>query len=618
MARWHESGLAAEIAHHFAEADAPAQEVGWRVRSATDAEAVYAWDEAAHQWQRVIRLWDRVPAAARAGLDLAQAYLSAAAAQDHAGNGVAAGQLAERAVARLAGTAGAETVVRLYGALGRFRGFDSPPASEAALVVAVTVGETIPASRDFVRALRSLARVRSDRGHPEDERPLMVRAFQVAQDAGYLAEQKSLLAELAWLAMADGDIAEAIDGFDRAASITPLPEDPSVEALVALNHTDALLRLGELQQAVEVGTRTITWAEWHGVSRSRQFLGVRCNLVEAQVECGDLDGAARAIDPVTDESATRDSVHVHLYRVDLDTLRGRFGEAAARWAQCAELLASDADPELGYVVALTRCRLDLWRGEVAVPAGAVVSLERYCRTDGAPFAGELFVLLLRAGADVAERARASGDHDLLAGAADVAARLADLRAAATVDPLADRVVPANAHADLLCWQAETSRLRGESDVAAWQRAVQAWDGLGRPHRAAYARWRQAEAVLDGGSTRAPVAGLLRAAATQAAGHVPQSRAISDLARRARIRLTEADNGAPPAEPRPTGRYGLTPRELAVLQLLGQGRTNPEIGATLYISPRTVGVHVANILRKLDVATRVQAATLAERAGLLDR
>jgi DNA-binding NarL/FixJ family response regulator len=63
-------------------------------------------------------------------------------------------------------------------------------------------------------------------------------------------------------------------------------------------------------------------------------------------------------------------------------------------------------------------------------------------------------------------------------------------------------------------------------------------------------------------------------------------------------------------------YGLTGRELAVLRLVAAGRTNAEIGAELYISPKTTGVHVSNILRKLGVSGRVQAAAWAERAGLL--
>jgi DNA-binding CsgD family transcriptional regulator len=53
----------------------------------------------------------------------------------------------------------------------------------------------------------------------------------------------------------------------------------------------------------------------------------------------------------------------------------------------------------------------------------------------------------------------------------------------------------------------------------------------------------------------------------------------------------------------------------VLRLVAAGRTNAQIGAELFISPRTAGVHVTNILRKLGVSNRVQAAALAERAGL---
>jgi DNA-binding NarL/FixJ family response regulator len=68
---------------------------------------------------------------------------------------------------------------------------------------------------------------------------------------------------------------------------------------------------------------------------------------------------------------------------------------------------------------------------------------------------------------------------------------------------------------------------------------------------------------------------------------------------------------------PTQPFGLTDRELAVLQLLAKGKTNSEIGAALFISRKTASVHVTNILRKLEVASRVQAATVAQRNGLLE-
>lgn len=55
----------------------------------------------------------------------------------------------------------------------------------------------------------------------------------------------------------------------------------------------------------------------------------------------------------------------------------------------------------------------------------------------------------------------------------------------------------------------------------------------------------------------------------------------------------------------------------MLRLLATGATNRQIGATLYISPSTAGVHVTNILRKLGATSRTHAATIAGHAGLID-
>jgi DNA-binding CsgD family transcriptional regulator len=62
-------------------------------------------------------------------------------------------------------------------------------------------------------------------------------------------------------------------------------------------------------------------------------------------------------------------------------------------------------------------------------------------------------------------------------------------------------------------------------------------------------------------------------------------------------------------------FGLSKRELEVLALISQGRTNREIGDRLFISQKTVGVHVGNILAKLGVSGRVEAAAVAIRLGL---
>ena len=60
--------------------------------------------------------------------------------------------------------------------------------------------------------------------------------------------------------------------------------------------------------------------------------------------------------------------------------------------------------------------------------------------------------------------------------------------------------------------------------------------------------------------------------------------------------------------------GLSRRELEVVRLIAVGRTNREVAQELYLSPRTVDMHVRNILRKLDCRSRVEAA---HRAGELD-
>jgi DNA-binding CsgD family transcriptional regulator len=61
--------------------------------------------------------------------------------------------------------------------------------------------------------------------------------------------------------------------------------------------------------------------------------------------------------------------------------------------------------------------------------------------------------------------------------------------------------------------------------------------------------------------------------------------------------------------------GLTPRELEVLQLVAAGRSNGEIATALFISTKTASVHVSNILAKLGVSGRGEAAAVAHRVGL---
>jgi DNA-binding CsgD family transcriptional regulator len=171
------------------------------------------------------------------------------------------------------------------------------------------------------------------------------------------------------------------------------------------------------------------------------------------------------------------------------------------------------------------------------------------------------------------------------------------------------------------WQAERARLAGASDPSAWAAAAEAWADLGQVNRAGYAWWRQAQALLDAGQPARVATPALRAAAQAAAGHAPLLAQVRALAERARVVLSRTSAAVVPgpgqAATREPGRRGLTDRELAVLRLLARGRTNAQIGAELFMSPKTASVHVTSIFRKLGVSGRPQAAAVAERAGLLD-
>jgi len=95
------------------------------------------------------------------------------------------------------------------------------------------------------------------------------------------------------------------------------------------------------------------------------------------------------------------------------------------------------------------------------------------------------------------------------------------------------------------------------------------------------------------------------------GARPLAQLIARYARQLRVDLPAASQAAAPT------RYGLTEREFEVLRLVADGRGNRDIAAELFISPKTASVHVSNILAKLGVTTRVQAAAVAHRRGIAD-
>jgi DNA-binding CsgD family transcriptional regulator len=145
-------------------------------------------------------------------------------------------------------------------------------------------------------------------------------------------------------------------------------------------------------------------------------------------------------------------------------------------------------------------------------------------------------------------------------------------------------------------------------VAVWERAVADFERFGH--------------VFEVARSQARLAAVLRAVSRP-----DDARAVSDPARETARRLgatpllTELRTLGPARSGRravSTDREeGLTPREQEILALVAQGRTNREIASQLFISAKTVSVHISNILSKLGAGGRTEAVALARRRGMLD-
>ncbi|MEV6386053.1 AAA family ATPase [Streptomyces sp. NPDC051773] len=168
-------------------------------------------------------------------------------------------------------------------------------------------------------------------------------------------------------------------------------------------------------------------------------------------------------------------------------------------------------------------------------------------------------------------------------------------------------------------RAELQRAEGRTDPDTWSDVVNAFEPLERPYDLARVRHRLAEALLAAGTddeARDRATELLRLAAAVAdhLGARPLVDEVALLARRARLTLSRAPEPAPTAAD-PVAALGLTDREDDVLRLVAAGRTNRQIAEELFISPKTASVHVSNILAKLGVSSRGEAAAVAHRVGL---
>jgi DNA-binding NarL/FixJ family response regulator len=146
-------------------------------------------------------------------------------------------------------------------------------------------------------------------------------------------------------------------------------------------------------------------------------------------------------------------------------------------------------------------------------------------------------------------------------------------------------------------------LSGDAAASAWERAQRPYDRAITLLGAAEAGY----AVRDRAFGRTRLAEAMDLA--EDLGASPLIRRGERLARRARIAVPTARS--PVSDP-----ARLTDREMEVLELLAEGRTNPQIAQHLFLSPKTVGIHVSRVLEKLHAHTRGEAVATARRRGLL--
>jgi DNA-binding CsgD family transcriptional regulator len=216
-------------------------------------------------------------------------------------------------------------------------------------------------------------------------------------------------------------------------------------------------------------------------------------------------------------------------------------------------------------------------------------------------------------AELGRAARLSGDTGGLASARE---RLIELRSLA--EERSERLQAGGPFAKIIALDLEELalhllRLDGMESAGRWRAVAEGWRELGRPYRAAKTRWHEARAAEAAGERDAAVGALREAhALAEGMGARPLLAHLETMARRLRVRL----GSAVPASAAPQRAYGLTRRELEVLAQVAAGRTNREIAEELFISESTAGVHVSNILGKLGVSTRTEAARVALDQGLI--
>ncbi|MFI0407433.1 AAA family ATPase [Actinomadura sp. 3N508] len=612
-------GSAAELAHHsLAAHDLPAAFAA-SVRAGREAGRLGAPDEAFGHYERALELWDAVPdPEAAAGMPRVRLSLLAAKESVRAGEPRRAAHRLRRLLAEADPAdlrLGSEIREHLAACLGEI---DEDDEAQATARDAVTMLAGDPAAPERAWALATYARTLLFRD-PDGEMPEFAeKAVAEARAAGVPGAEAALLVTLGlWRESreADSGVAEVFARARDLADAADTPQAAPVAVRARFHYTRTMFDRGDLAGAARAADEGARFVLDEGLRWSGAGIIMRSLRYLIRYTTGDWAGAQRIADEFAVQVVRPAEAQISAYALFVEVAQAApRADERLRWIE--PLWGEDLF--LNFLARGLAAEHALWRGDPHAGAGHVANVlgTVYAEGDGAI---RLAATGLWAQAEIASRARAAGDEEAVRAAAEAADALLDRArtvSAVTTDGLPRAWLGLEMHAWLARAEAERRRVDGVHDVDLWRKATDLFT-YGDPHggfvyEVARSRWRLAEALAEHGDRDAAAAEWRAAVATaERLGAEPLLAALRDLGARARLGSAA---GAP--APGPSGPLGaLTGREREVLKLVADGLGNREIAARLFISPKTASVHVSNILAKLNVASRTQAAAVAHREGL---
>lgn len=623
---------AARIAHHRDLAGDRRGTVAASLLAAGEAETVAAYRDALVQYRRALAILQAEPdLAAPEGWDRAEIGARAASSAAVAGEPKEAARLLGLALQDLPADVDPWRRGAMLVDLSEFLWLAGDDRFVEALATAAEVVPPEPPTRERADALVALGFHLKYNGDPDGARSAWEAARATAARAEARRTEAMSLCCLSQSATERGAVGVARQLAHEALEVLSLAEASRDTAVVYMDVIAAAAWSGDDAWGADIAHRGLAIVQQHGFE-TYYGGGIASNGAECLWSLGRLDEAAAILRQVGSTTVGGYSETGHrMARALVSMSRGDLDGAGIDLDACEDWLDA-GDRTMGRYVRVVRAEWLVESGRPAEVAG-IVRDAMALPPGHAPWEDHHAWLAwswLRAAADQAEVARAKRDRAAERRAHDEAT--AALRAldglfrSERSEQAPDRG-RARAYAALAA--AEHTRLVGRSEADAWCLAQAAWEGHGHILRPLYARVREAQVLLEHGpGGRVASTSVLREAHQRALalGATLLVTMIEGLARRGRIELEtagsrlaaasaspSASTGAPASQDRRP--YGLTDRELEILGLLASGLTNRQIGERLFISPKTAGVHVSNILGKLDVGSRIQAATMAHHLGL---